>query len=46
MWEDLTIALSCLGFVAAVAVLVAELPAVFEQTRAWVGRRRESHHHG
>jgi hypothetical protein len=44
MWEDLTIVLSCLGFFAAVAVLVAELPAVFEQMRTWAARRRGSNH--
>jgi hypothetical protein len=33
MWEDLTIVLACLGFVAALALMLVELPAVVEQAR-------------
>ncbi len=42
MWEDLSVALSCLGFAAAVALLVAELPAILEQMG---GRSARRHHH-
>jgi hypothetical protein len=28
MWEDVTIALSCVGFLAAVVVILLELPAL------------------
>ncbi len=42
MWEALSVALSCLGFAAAVAVLVVELPAILEQMRV---RSVHRHHH-
>lgn len=28
MWEDLTVALCCLGFLATIALLIVEVPAV------------------
>ena len=40
MWEGLTIALSCAGFIAAVLLMIAELPAVIEQGRRRYGQRR------
>ena len=42
MWEDLTVALSCLGFAAAVTVMFIELPAVLEQVRTWSAQRRHA----
>lgn len=33
MWEDLTIALCCLGFVAAMGLMLLELAAVVTQAR-------------
>lgn len=42
MWEDLTVALSCLGFAAAVTLMLAELRALLEQTRPWSAQHR--HH--
>jgi hypothetical protein len=33
MWEDVTIAVCLLGFVGALALMLAELPAVVDQTR-------------
>lgn len=41
MWEYLTVALACLGFVAALTVMLMELPATVRQMRTgWL------HHHG
>lgn len=42
MWEYLTVALSCLGFVAAVSLMLVELPAVLKQTRTWSAPRRHA----
>ena len=36
MWEDATIALSCAGFLAAVVVLLVELPAVLRAAQDYV----------
>jgi len=33
MWEDLTIALCCLGFMTALALMLIELPAIARQVR-------------
>jgi hypothetical protein len=40
MWENLTIALGLLGFVVAMALVLAELPAVITQSRQAFHRRR------
>lgn len=40
MWEDLTIAFCLLGFVGALALMLAELPAVVAQVR-----QAPRHHH-
>lgn len=40
MWEDLTVAVCLLGFVGALALVVAELPAVLAQARQAVRRHR------
>jgi hypothetical protein len=42
MWEDLTIALVCAGFVAAVALFVLELPAVVAAAQQYA-RQRQVH---
>ena len=42
MWESLTIALSCLGFAAALIMVLMELPAVLEQSQSWKTRRRHA----
>lgn len=42
MWEGLTVALSCTGFLAAVILMIAELPAVIDQSLS----RYRQHHHG
>jgi hypothetical protein len=42
MWESLTIALSCLGFAAAVILMLVELPAVLEQIRSWSAQHRHT----
>lgn len=42
MWESLTIALSCLGFAAAVIMVLVELPAVLEQIESWSAQRRHA----
>ena len=39
MWEDLAIAVSTLGFLAALGLMLIELPAVVGQARVAVGRR-------
>ncbi len=41
MWEDLTIALCLLGFVAALALMLAELPALVTQARQALYRRMQ-----
>ncbi len=33
MWEDLTVALCCIGFAGAVTLMIAELPAVLDWRR-------------
>lgn len=43
MWESLTIALSCAGFIAAVMLMIAEIPAVFDQGCRWYGQGRRGH---
>jgi hypothetical protein len=35
MWESLSVALSFAGFLAAVILVIAALPAVFDQSRSW-----------
>ncbi len=42
MWEYLTVALSCLGFAAAVTLMFIELPAVLEQVRRWSAEHRHA----
>jgi hypothetical protein len=41
MWEDLTIALSCVGFVAAVVLLVVELPPVLAAAQEFARQHRQ-----
>ena len=43
MWEDLTIALSCAGFLAAVVVLLVELPAVLRAAQDYARLRHQRH---
>ena len=42
MWEDLTIALSFVGFVAAVVLLVVELPPVLAAAQQFAREHREA----
>lgn len=41
MWENLTIALSCVGFVAAVVLLVVELPPVLAAAQQYARQHRQ-----
>jgi hypothetical protein len=43
MWEVLTIALSCVGFVAAVVLLVVELPPVLAAAQQFAQQHRQGH---
>ena len=38
VWEDVTIAVCLLGFVGALALMLAELPVVVDQTRQAIRR--------
>ena len=38
MWEDVTVAVSLLGFVGALALMLAELPTVVAQARQAIRR--------
>jgi hypothetical protein len=40
MWEDLTVAVCLLGFVGAIALMLAELPTLVAQTRRALRRHR------
>ena len=40
MWEDVTVALSLLGFLGAIALVLAELPAVIAQAQQVIKRHR------
>jgi hypothetical protein len=40
MWENVTIALCLLGFVGAMALMLAELPAIVAQSRQTFHRHR------
>jgi len=40
MWEDITVALSLLGFLGAIALVLAELPAVIAQAQQAIKRHR------
>jgi hypothetical protein len=43
MWEDLTIALSCAGFAAAIAVMLCEPPAVLRAAEGYARSRHQRH---
>jgi hypothetical protein len=43
MWEDLTIALAIAGFVAAVVMLVVELPPVLAAAQRFARQHRQGH---
>jgi hypothetical protein len=43
MWEDLTIALACVGFLTAVAVLMLELPAVLRAAQDYARLHHPKH---
>jgi len=40
MWEDVTVALSLLGFLGAITLVLAELPAVIAEVQQAVKRHR------
>jgi len=40
MWQDITLALCLIGFIAALALTLVELPAVVRQARRVAGRHR------
>ena len=43
MWEDVTIALACVGFLAAVVVLLLELPAVLRAAQDYTHLHHQRH---
>lgn len=42
MWEDLTVALAFLGFVAAMVILMVELPPVLRAAQQFASQHREA----
>ena len=44
MWEDLTIALSCAGFLAALVLLLVELPPILRAAQDYARLHHEGRH--
>lgn len=43
MWEDFSIALSCVGFVAAAILTLVELRVLLGETAGWLARGGQHH---